>query len=61
MANKETGPEYVWLKDKVEVTASAKDPYHKQGSKYMVHPKQLAYLQKNGLIEKGKTDKVKDE
>lgn len=47
----------VKLRDKIEVTATNKDKYHKVGEKYKVHPMQVEYLESKGLIEKVKAKK----
>lgn len=49
--------EIVKLRDKIEVTATGKNKYHKAGQKYLVHPKHVEYLEANGLIEKPKAKK----
>jgi hypothetical protein len=49
-ALKNTNP--IFLKEKVEVVSTDKDPHHKTGAKFSVHPVVAEKLYANGLATK---------
>lgn len=51
---KEEKKEIIKLTEKTVVIASGKDRFHKEDEPYEVHPKQVPYLEENGLIKSTK-------